>query len=135
MKKVFLYFTLFLLVTSCGHKKDRQQASGSDSVQVKNNTLSEQFIHDTLLTIPQVKKSDSYIDSLTNHKHGISFMVGKPQQGKEDLGYQIQAGYNSDVRFETYYFFYINPANKEIKVLDATSGNILPLQEWQKQNP
>jgi hypothetical protein len=135
MKKIFLYFALFVFVTSCGHKKDKQQGTGADSVQVENTTLSKQFIHDTLLTIMQVKKSDAYIDSLTNHKQGISFMIGKPQQGKESLGYQVQAGYNSDVHFETYYFFYINPANKEIKVLDQTSGNILPLQEWQKQNP
>lgn len=135
MKKLFPYLLLLALLTSCGHKQNKEQAT-ADSVQVAPSaSLTDQFIHDTLLTIPQVKSSDKYIDSLTNHKHGISFLTGNAKQGKEDLGYEVQAGYNNDEHFETYYFFYINPATKEIKVLDQVSGNVLPLKEWEQQNP
>jgi hypothetical protein len=56
------------------------------------------------MKLPFVEKSNSYIDSFSNHRHGIAFML-------DTAGNKISvlAGYNGPEKFETYYNFSINP--------------------------
>jgi hypothetical protein len=61
-----------------------------------------------LFQLPEVRKSNNFVDSFTHHKHGVSaLVVSKP--GKNSKYYCIAVGYNGDLRFETYYNFYVWP--------------------------
>ncbi|QYS91620.1 hypothetical protein JJC04_02235 [Flavobacterium covae] len=49
--------------------------------------------------------------------------------------YQIKTGYNSDIRFETYFTFNVEKGNCEnIKVLEPIEGNMISLSEWRELN-
>jgi hypothetical protein len=84
-----------------------------------------------LLQLPEVRKSNNFVDSFTHHKHGVSALVmSKPS--KNSKYYCIAVGYNGDLRFETYYNFYVWPKTMTIKYLDTYSGEILTLAKWRR---
>ena len=96
-----------------------------------NDTTLENKILAKLYSLPEVKLSDLYIDSLTNHKHGISMrIVQRPD--KSTKYYIVDAGYDNDERFENYYNFYVWPEKMTIKVVDSYTGKLLTLSEWRK---
>jgi len=88
-------------------------------------------IMDKLYRLPEVKEKDAFIDSLTKHKHGISMRIMQ-RPGKLTKYYWIAVGYNSNLRFQTYYNFYVWPDSMVIKYLDPDSGKILTLSEWRE---
>ena len=88
-------------------------------------------ITNKLFALPEVKMKNIFVDSLTNHKKGISMRVmQKPDKLKKY--YWIAVGYDSDLRFETYYNFYIWPDNMIIKYLHPYNGRALTLADWRK---
>jgi hypothetical protein len=93
-------------------------------INIKNKIL------DTISKLPEVINRSNYIDSLTNHKQGISLTIEKPDSGQSD--YQVRAGYIGEIRFETYYNFYVNPVTLEIKIDDVVNGEIVALSKWRK---
>ncbi|MET0393188.1 MAG: hypothetical protein ABW019_08590 [Chitinophagaceae bacterium] len=94
-----------------------------------SNPRLEAKIADTLRTLSFVKESDRYIDSFSNHTHGIAFMIDSSGEG-----ITVTAGYNGPSRFETYYNFTVNPDNFEIKVLDVPSGDLIAVREYIKKS-
>ena len=82
------------------------------------------------MKLPFVTKSSNYIDSFSNHKHGIAFMMDEPQENEPDIS--VQAGYNGGERFETYYRFFVNPKTMEIKVYDPVEDKKLTIKEYLK---
>ncbi|HAO45667.1 MAG TPA: hypothetical protein PLZ45_09420 [Ferruginibacter sp.] len=88
----------------------------------------EHKITAALLRLSFVQKSNSYIDSLSNHKQGISFML---DSAKDNL-VSVQAGYNGEQRFETYYHFYVNPRTMEIQVYDPVEDKTRSVKEYLK---
>ena len=47
--------------------------------------------------------------------------------------YQLQIGYNSPIRYETYYTLYVNKSNEEdIRIMEPISGEIIPLSQWRE---
>ncbi|GAA4186870.1 MULTISPECIES: hypothetical protein [Sphingobacterium] len=87
-----------------------------------------------ILALKEVEESKRNLDSLTDHKANISFMIDSLKQGGREL-YSLTAGYNSEERFEPYYHFYLNKSDcKNIQILDIVSGEYLPLEAWRKQN-
>ena len=90
----------------------------------------ENKIIEALMKLPFVKKSDAYIDSFSNHKHGMAFMVESLAKGDKEVF--VRAGYNGDERFETYYQFYVNPATMEIKVYDVVNDEKMTVKEYIK---
>ncbi len=115
MKKILIVFAVFSYLISC--KSNQTKIS-----------VNEKFIEDTLLSLKEVQEKNLLIDSLTNHKQGISFITEKPSETEPN--WSIQVGYNCDERFETYFQFYINPESKQISILDFISGNKLSLENW-----
>jgi hypothetical protein len=95
------------------------------------DTTEENIVLGKIYKIPEVRKKDHFIDSLTNHKHGISTITLKRPTAKEAY-YVIQVGYNNEMRFEPYYTFYVYKKNLVIKVYDTLSGKIISLAEWRK---
>ena len=49
-----------------------------------------------------------------------------------DTDITVEAGYNGELRFETYYHFYVNPGTLEIKVLDVVTDKKLTVKEFMK---
>ncbi len=144
MKKELVFLLCIAGAVACNNAKDQEMPANLDSVApiiVKPDTPAA-YIHsfkDTLLEdkitaalrkLPFVKKSDKYIDSISNHKHGIAFLLEEPAKDETDI--PVQAGYNGAERFETYYRFFVNPKTLEIKVYDVVEDKKLTLKEYLK---
>jgi len=87
-------------------------------------------ITDTLLTFPFVRESNTYIDSLSAHTKGISFILDS--SGKNEIS--VMAGYNGSDRFETYYNFTVDRRDMSILITDPASGEMITIEEYIKKN-
>jgi hypothetical protein len=93
----------------------------------------DDIILDKIYRIPEVKKKDHFIDSITNHKHGISMIIAQKPDAKEPY-YVVQVGYNNKLRYETYYTFYVYKKNLIVKFYDTVTGEIISFKEWREKN-
>lgn len=145
MKQAFLFLSLLAVLTACNNTVDKEETPvikdsvvittpppdpASKYIHVFADTALEKKITKALMKLPFVIKSDRYIDSLSNHKHGIAFMMDEPEAPGTDI--PVQAGYNGNERFETYYRFFVNPATLQIKVYDIAADKKLTLKEYLK---
>ena len=141
--KCILQLLLVFTVAACNNASKTDEAVVKDSIAINvktdsaanyihtfTDTVLENKITKALLKLPFVKKSDQYIDSFSNHKHGIAFLLDKPEANETDI--PVQAGYNGEERFETYYRFYVNPTTMEIKVYDVAADKKLTVKEYIK---
>ena len=141
--KCILQLLLVFIVAACNNasKTDEALVKDTAAINVKTDsaanyihtftdTVLENKITTALLKLPFVKKSDQYIDSFSNHKHGIAFLLDKPEDNETDI--PVQAGYNGEERFETYYRFFVNPTTMEIKVYDVAADKKLTVKEYIK---
>lgn len=94
------------------------------------DTSLENKIETALRKLSFIKKSNAYIDSFSNHTHGIAFLLDSLGNGEKEI--QVQAGYNGDLRFETYYYLYVNPKTMDIKVLDEVLDKKVSVKEFIK---
>ena len=90
----------------------------------------EARITEAIMKLSFIKKADAYIDSFSNHRHGMAFMMDSLEKGQTEI--YVKAGYNGDERFETYYHLYVNPKTLEIHVMDITNDKKLPVKEFLK---
>lgn len=142
MKHIF-FIVLTICFASCNNSNSPAKLPSTDTTSLipkKDTTLT--YIHqfaDTslqnkitaaLLKLPFVIKSNHYIDSLSNHTKSIAFMLDEPQGNEIDI--PVQAGYNGDQRFETYFHFLVNPKTMEIKVYDPVEDKTLSIKEYLK---
>ncbi len=93
---------------------------------VYENVDNTHYWMDTLSSFSFVKETDRYLDSLTNHKHGIAFLADSTDPSE----LIFTAGYNGQERFETYYQFYVEPSTKKILVYDAVSDKKLTIKQY-----
>jgi hypothetical protein len=129
--KYALVLTGTLFFTACnnssGPAKEVVKDSSATYIHRFTDTSLENRITHELMKLPFVIKSNEHIDSLSNHRHGISFMMDAP-----NVDESVQAGYNGGERFETYYRFLVNPKTMEIKVYDPVEDKVLSLKEYIK---
>lgn len=136
MKKI-LILSGALFVLACNNSKDNKENGNQDTTVLTGQAelATDQVppatdpITDTLMKLPFIIKSNNYIDSFSNHKHGIAFI--SDTTGQE---ISVKAGYNGDERFETYYEITIDRKTGEIKVLDPIEGDHIPLKDYLKNN-
>ena len=141
--KYTLILTLLVFFTACNNASKTEKTIITDSVPGNVQTdSSSKFIHsfsdtvlehkitNAMLKLPFVTKSCNYIDSFSNHKHGIAFMMDESQLNETDIA--VNAGYNGGERFETYYRFFVNPETMEIKVYDPVEDKKLTPKEYLK---
>jgi hypothetical protein len=95
-----------------------------------SDTTLEDKITRELMKLSFIKKSNAYIDSFSNHLHGIAFMMDELKENEKDV--TVRAGYNGGERFETYYHFIVDPKTMEIKVYDPVEDKTLTLKEYLK---
>jgi len=142
MKQV-LFFLLMVAFAACNNASNTDEAVATDSSsnQIQTDSSSnyvhsfadtalENIITAALLKLPFVIKSNNYIDSFSNHKHGLAFMLDDPEANETDI--HVQAGYNGEGRFETYYRFFVNPETLDIKVYDPVADKRLTVKEYLK---
>jgi hypothetical protein len=141
MNHKLLFLFLLTTVAACNNTNQNKTVPLDTVDTAKTDTVTS-FIHafaDTaledkitaaLLKLSFVQKSDKYIDSISNHTHGIAFMLDEP--GKDESDIPVQAGYNGNERFETYYRFFVNPKTMEIKVYDVVEDKKITLKEYLK---
>ncbi|GAB2809821.1 hypothetical protein [Ferruginibacter profundus] len=133
----FLFSVILIAAGTSCNNNDKSSVAVPDSL-TNNNTgnvqqsivvpiARENDIIDTLNALPFVKESSRYIDSLTNHKHTIAYIIDTT-----DNEYTVTAGYNGADRFETYYNFTINKKTREIKVQDVISGDMVTPAAFEK---
>ena len=136
MKQLFILIFVCSLC-SCGNRSDSNSNETASNGSIKN-TQSLKKVYDTaakkdiwldsIANIDFVKKTNAYIDSFSNHKHGIAFFKDTVSNGE----IIIAAGYNGDKRFETYYSFFIDPNLKKLKILDPISGARMTIDAFRK---
>lgn len=78
-----------------------------------------------ILQLPEIKEKNQLIDSITNHKNGISF-----NSQETEKFYKISVGYNSHMRWENYFDFEISKDDCVLKILDVESGNFMSIENW-----
>jgi len=140
----FFFILLLSCMIACNSSNDNKAVVAKDSVVTQPKVDSEMhYVHsfvdtalenkitDKLMTLSFVKKSDKYIDSFSNHQHGIAFMVDRGGDSS-DTEVTVEAGYNGADRFETYYHFFVNPKTLEVKVLDVINDKKLTVKEFMK---
>jgi hypothetical protein len=131
--------TVALFFFSCKSGTERNVALKThiekDTINTKMyepvDTFLQKKIVDTLMQLSFIKKSNRYIDSSTNHKHGISFIMDTLQN--EPFIF-VKAGVNGEDRFVTGCQLYVNPKNMEILVYDAVNDKRLPIKQFEKNN-
>lgn len=104
--------------------EDRVSAADNINHELENS------ITDSLLKLPIVIKANEHIDSISKHKHGITFIFDRIEKNENEIA--VKAGYNNTERFETYYLFFIEPKSFEIKVYDAVNDLKVPLKDFIK---
>lgn len=133
----FLLF--FIMFFSCKTSKEQNMHIKNDKVTKDNSidkgytltdTVLENKILDTLIKIGIIKRNNNYIDSVTNHKHGIAFIIDTLIKGDTDIF--VQAGFNGADRFVTHYQIYINPKTMDIKFYDPVDDKKLSIKEYEK---
>ncbi len=143
MRNIFGGLALIFFAACNNSSPAVKEVSPKDTVTVmpKNDSTASYIHHFTdttlenritaaLMKLSFVKKANTYIDSFSNHRHGIAFMLDSLGKGENEI--YVQAGYNGDQRFETYYQFYVNPRTLEIKVYDVVDDKKLSVKEYLK---
>ena len=143
MKLIIIILSAAILF-SCNNSNNEVTSTIADTLKSTGNvvdtdkviiaapsTTKETEILDKIAALPEFKKSNAYLDSLTDHKHGLASMIFKPT--KEEKNYYVRVGYNGDQRFETYYNFYVDSATMDIKIADPIEADIITLAEFRKR--
>jgi hypothetical protein len=90
----------------------------------------EMRIIDTLKRLPEIKKQQQLLDSITNHTDKVSFILNPPVVGNRN--YIVQVGDMRGDQFEEYYLFYVQPDSFIIRVQDNNTNYLMSLDEWRK---
>lgn len=139
--KIFIYINIFYCLSNNDFNNklcsfDNHKRSGTELqitfVQSRKDTTIEDKILDKVYKLPEVREKELFIDSMTNHKSGISLIIYKKPTPKESY-YWVQAGYDNKIRFEPYLNFYVFKKNLEIKYYDPSNGHVLTLDEWRSK--
>ena len=107
--------------TSNKHSPNLSNGSASDSIK--------DVILNKIENLPEVKRANHFIDSFSNHKHGISFRITDSPDLAKNF-YSVQAGYNGEFRYENYFTFYVDPQDLTVKYYDVLSDSLISLAEW-----
>ena len=107
-----------LLIVACHHQREK--------------IITLQEAEEKVLSLPLTQKINEYIDKFSHGKHGVSILSDSLLIYNKYF-YELQIGYNSPIRYETYYTLYVNKSNEEdIRIMEPISGEIIPLSQWRE---
>lgn len=129
------FLKYILIITFCGfysckeHPAEKKTEKNAAKPLVICDLIKAEEV---ILNLPEVIVKNKMIDSLSNHKHGISLLSDSLILDGVEY-YEIKAGFNSELRYETYYNFYVEKDNcQNIKIFEPILGDILSLSDWRK---
>lgn len=136
-KKACLFALLLITVLQSCHSTDKKVIKlpdPIDSVTKKSLGCSVDRAMNRLMKLEEVQAQNQLLDSMTKGKHGIAFLSDSTTfKGKSY--YSFNVGYNNDLRFETYYNFYVDRSNcQEVLILEPISGDYISLHDWKLNN-
>lgn len=132
LKLSFLIISICML--SCNESSkpvDKDSIINDESNSDKNDgnaILTEDAALDLIADLSEYKETENSIKEATANKSGASMLLEE-----ENNRFVIKLGYNCDVRFETYYHFYVDKSSKKISVLDVIEGDEISLEEYRKK--
>lgn len=99
-----------LLIVACHHQKEK--------------IITLQEAEEKVFSLPLTQKINQYIDKFSHGKHGVSILSDSLLIDNKYF-YELQIGYNSPIRYETYYTLYVNRSNEEdIRIMEPISGRL-----------
>ena len=98
----------------------------------EKDSLAEEKVTGIFLALDEVKQliRDAAIWKKTGRK--FSWMVNGPDSTHAD--YIFQAGYDSDIRFETRYWIHIHPGSRSVQFLDTMSDSLFSPEDFRRLN-
>ncbi|MBI3719531.1 MAG: hypothetical protein HY252_13185 [Sphingobacteriales bacterium] len=99
-------------------------------IQDSADTLLQTRIWKKISEITEIKEADKYIDSISKHKNHIAFLWDG--YNKDSSVYVVQAGYDNDIRFENYYWLYVNPKTLQVKFYDVGTDSAYTVEDFRK---
>ncbi len=134
----FLCTGSILFIAGCSSNDNKENKPAAVNTEIKDTTPApvntsrpksrEDMILDSIQKLPFIIAANKHIDSFSQHKNGIAFLIDSSE--KEWL---IQAGYNGAARFETYHRLYVNPATFEITVYEVVKDEKLTVADYLKK--
>ncbi|WP_454959301.1 hypothetical protein [Capnocytophaga sputigena] len=115
-----------------GSQEAKKGVPAIDSLVVKDTSayISLEEAEDRVLALPLAKRVAKYIETISDGKRGISYFSDAATIDGEEF-YEIRIGYDSSIRFETYYILYVNRNNDDdIRIIEPVSGDIIPISAF-----
>ena len=115
-----------------GSQKAKEATPAVDSLVVKDTSayISLEEAEDRVLALPLAKRVAKYIETISDGKRGISYFSDAATIDDKEF-YEIRIGYDSSIRFETYYILYVNRNNgDDIRIIEPISGDIIPISAF-----
>lgn len=116
----YLFVTAFAICIACNGPKEKPACTEKQAI-------------DAVRKIPEVVRQAHYLDSLSHHRKGMSFMTDSVNIDGKDY-FQISAGFDGEFHRESYFTFLVDKQNcVDIMVDDILAEKMLTLAEWQQQ--
>lgn len=94
--------------------------------------ISLEVAEQKILALSVTQKAERYISNSSGGKRGISLLPNDVTIDNKSF-YEIQIGYMSPIRFETYHTLYVNKMDADdIRILDAVSGEIIAISDYKE---
>ena len=138
--KAVKYIPILVLLFSC-HDNDNNNNKSLPKIEKDSvpkhpfkyvDSIVPKEIRDTLRKISFVKDADHYYDSISNHKEGVTFVTEMIDTVTNEI-YPDAVDMAQDHVIKLYRFK-VNPATREIRVLDIETLKWLSIKEYIKLN-
>lgn len=128
-----LCMALVVLCASCApdSKKEEVEPQRRDAPA---SAKSDSLIYEAVLALPEVRKREAYIDSVTKGERKLLVWTST-EPTEEEPFYHIDVGEDNGTSFVAHFHFLVIPGTPPlIRVYDPASNTILTLEEWRAGN-
>ncbi len=139
-KAVFLSIIVLFMISGCAGNSVRKsegflpgaEPRAEDEWRGKKNISAE--VQDEIIKriseLTEYKEAQKNIEEVSLHRKGVTSIIDNDEKRR---GYSVQVGYSGSDRFETYYFFHVDPVTYKITILDITDDEYVTLDTWRKR--
>jgi len=110
----------------------KESTAKKEEVKVLDKACYSTDFMKKILDLDEMKEQAKFLDSLTNGKSGIAFLVDSTKVNGI-WNYSISAGYNGPDRFETYHIFRASGNEcDQLEIMEPVSGDYISIEKWRK---
>jgi len=118
--------------------KEEEVAASGTGILSEDNRSSAKSVPDDIQNLiiskiselPEYKNIQKSIGSSADKKSRPAFII---ERSENEKNYSVQIGYNGAERFETYFFFSVEPVTYKIMILDIQSNEYVAMDVWRKR--